>query len=443
MFKRVKRKPENSMSWRTFVNRVRYITNQGHPHHKIKKVVLAAVNFACVWGQKAKDFIRAVHESQDTYKVLKQQRKGGGNPTEDIFFELVYSAPKWIRTRPEERDAIDKIITAPFRNCPIRRGWHLAAWDLDKDDRPEKWKPLDDAHYLISARDNFGKATISSRFGDGRETLESWMLRVDDQICALLNQTREKQYEPVRPIYIRRLQGKLGHELTKLHKMIADHTAKPITRKNLAEVIEEMKRPSTDDPDEMVPVAKVTNADRTLLDVGHVLVHFTARKEHNKYRIRKLLLNIANTQLDIELARPKGHEDHGGGAGGNAGLPTPAEAPTKTTQPSSLERVAKDTGQTTMEDSKPARQYFKENKPQVMPKAAPAQNEPAMRPVPIQPPNPQSSHAQPKPSKEAHDLRNPSADVMRARERSIRIAKVKYKKRSKKRESKEPGMERE
>lgn len=190
MFKKVKRKAENSKSWRCFVNRVRYIIDQMHPHHKIKKVVQAAINFGCLWGQTAKDFIQAVHESQELWKIQEDKRKGGGNPTYDIFFELVYSAPKWLRTTPEERDAIDKIITAPFRNCPIRRGWHLANWDLEEAERPEKWKPIDDAHYLISARDNFGNATISSRFGDGKETFESWRRRMDQEICDMLIRRR-------------------------------------------------------------------------------------------------------------------------------------------------------------------------------------------------------------------------------------------------------------
>lgn len=319
MFKRVKRKPENSRDWRCFVNRVRYITNQGHPHHKLKKVVQAAINFGCFWGQAAKDFTHAVHGSIELWKILSRNKKGGGNPTKDIFFELVFSAPKWLRTTADERAAIDKMITAPFRDCPIRRGWHLASWDLEEALRPAKWKPIDDGHYLISARDNCGNATISSRFGDGKETLESWMRRMDEEICDMLNRSRDRKYEPVRPIYLRNLGAKLGIEFRKLDEMIAHHSSEPVTRKNLANVIEEMERPSVDEPDKMVPVAKVTNPSRILEDDRWIWVHFTGRTKPNKYRIKKLLFEIAETQLDIALSRPEGNEGEEGGAGGESG----------------------------------------------------------------------------------------------------------------------------
>ncbi len=317
MFKRVKRKPENSRDWRCFVNRVRYIIDQTHPHHKLKKVVQAAVNFWCRWGRTAEDFIQAVHKAIELWKIRSSKKKGGGNPTEDIFFELVYAAPKWLKTTVKERDAIDQMITAPFSDCPIRRNWHLAAWDLPEDERPDKWKPIDDAHYLISARDNFGNATISTRFGHGKETLESWMRRMDEQICDMLNRSRENKVEPVRSIYLRRLGGKLGFELKKLHEMIADHTSEPVTRENLADVIEAMERPVAKKPGKTVPVAKVTNEDRSLTDDKLVLVHFTGRKKANKYRIKKLLLEVAETQLD--LSRPEGNEGEEGGAGGESG----------------------------------------------------------------------------------------------------------------------------
>jgi hypothetical protein len=319
MFKKVRRKPENSRCWRCLANRVRYIIDQMHPHHKIKKVVQAAINFGCLWGQTAMDFIQSVHESQELWEIRKKNGKGGGNPTEDIFFELVYSGPNGLRTTGEERDAIDRMITQPFRDCPIRRNWHLADWDLEEAKRPENWKPLDDVHYLISARDVFGNATISSRFGDGRETLESWMRRMDEQICTLLNQNREKQYEPVQPIYLRRLEKKLKVKLTKLHEMIAHHTSKPVHSDNLVSIIEEMERPSVDEPDKMEPVAKVTKPRRILEDDRWIWVHFTGRKEPNKYRIKKLLLGIAEIQLDIELARPDGNDGEEGGAGGESG----------------------------------------------------------------------------------------------------------------------------
>ncbi len=319
MFKKVKRKAENSKSWRCFVNRVRYLIDQMHPHHKIKKVVQAAINFGCLWGQTAKDFIQAVHESQQLWEIRNKNGKGGGNPTEDIFFELIYSAPKGLRTTLEERNTIDRMITEPFRDCPIRRNWHLAAWELEETERPENWKDIDDSHYLFSARDVFGNATISSRFGNGRETLESWMRRMDEEICDMLNKTREKQYEPVRPIYIRKLEKKVKVKLTKLHEMVAHHTSEPITRDNLVEVIEKMERPSIDEPGKMVPVAKVANLDRSLEHDKLVWVLFHGREKPRKYRIEKLLLNIADTQLDIELARPDGNDGEEGGAGGESG----------------------------------------------------------------------------------------------------------------------------
>jgi hypothetical protein len=319
MFKKVKRKSEKSKCWRCFVNRVRYIIDQMHPHHKIKKVVQAAINFGCFWGQTAKDFIQAVHESQELWEIRDKNRKGGGNPTEDIFFELIYSAPKGIRTTIEERDNIDQIITAPFRDCPIRRNWHLAAWELEEMERPNNWKDIDDGHYLFSARDNFGNATISSRFGDGRETLESWMRRMDEEICDMLNRSRAIVCEPVNVIHRRRLGTKLGVKLTKLHELIAHHTAESVTRENLADVVEAMERPVVNKPGKMVPVAKITNKDRSLVDDKLVWVHFTDRLKPRKYRIKKLLLDISETQLDIELARPDGNDGEEGGAGGESG----------------------------------------------------------------------------------------------------------------------------
>lgn len=448
MFKRVKRKPEKSQCWRCFLNRVRYVTNRAHPHHYLKKVVLAAINFACVWGQAAKDFIRAVHEAQDLGEVRKSKVKSGGNPTKDIFFELVYSAPKWVQTTLEQRNAIDEIITAPFKNCPIRRGWHPANWDLAEEDRPENWKPIDDAHYLISARDNFGKATISTRFGDGKQTLESWMLRVDEQICDLLNQTRDKKHEPVRPKYIRGLEDKLGIKLTKLHELIAHHTSEPVTRGNLADVIEELERPFVKNSTRKAQVAKVINKDRTLEEDKLVFVHFTGRKEPNEYRIRKLLLGIANTQLDIKLSRPEGHEDHGGGAGGNHGggggglVSLPAEAtPATKTAPAPATRLApEETGLAKKSPGKP------------MPKGVPSQKPPAnpavppmLGSVPQAPNQPASSQpVQPQPKRlMANDLMKPSAEIKRAQKESMKKLEKKYKNRRQERKKQNPEQEME
>jgi hypothetical protein len=315
MLKRVKRKPESSCCQRCFANRVRYISNQEHSHHKLKKVVLPAVNFGCR-GQSPQDFIKPTQEAHDLGRIRIENSKGGGNPTEDLFFELVYSAPKGVRTTAEERAAIDKIITAPFRNCSIRRGWHLAAWDLKK--KPKKWKPNDDSHYLISARDRFGKATISERFGHGKEMLESWLRRMDEEICDMLNRSREVQYEPVHVIHRRRLGEKLGVKLTKLYELIAHHTSEPVTRDNLVAVIEAIQQPSPKEPGKMEQVARVTNTDRSVEDDRVVWVLFHNREKTRKFRIKKLLLNIAETQLDIELARPDGNDGHQGGAGGES-----------------------------------------------------------------------------------------------------------------------------
>jgi hypothetical protein len=319
MIKKVKRKPENSRCHRCLANRTDYISDPEHPHHKLKKVVLAAVNFGSFLGKSAKEFIKATHQAYDLGKVRIANQKGGGNPNEELFFEIVYSAPEWLITTAEERAAIDKLITAPFKTCPIRRGWHLAAWDLEEAERPKKWKPLDDAHYLISARDRFGNATMSSRFGGGKETFESWRRRIDEEICDMLNRSRAVVFEPVHVIHRRRLGTKLGVKLTKLHELIAHHTAEPVTRENLVDVVEAMERPAVKEPDKMVPVAKVTNKDRSLADDNLVWVHFTDRIKPRKYRLKKLLLQIAETQLDIELARPDGNDDAEGGAGGERG----------------------------------------------------------------------------------------------------------------------------
>jgi hypothetical protein len=101
--------------------------------------------------------------------------------------------------------------------------------------------------------------------------------------------------------------------------MIAHHTSKPVHSDNLISIIEEMERPSADEPDKMVRVAKVTNPSRILEDDRWIWVHFTGRKKPNKYRLKKLLLQIAETQLDIELARPDGNDGEEGGAGGESG----------------------------------------------------------------------------------------------------------------------------
>lgn len=105
MIKRVKRKSENSRCPRCFANRVRYISNQEHSHHRLKKVVLPAVNFGCR-GQSPQDFIKATHEAHELGKIRIANQPGGGNPTKDIFVELIYSAPKGHRTTAEQRDAI-------------------------------------------------------------------------------------------------------------------------------------------------------------------------------------------------------------------------------------------------------------------------------------------------------------------------------------------------
>lgn len=316
MLKRVKRKPENSICPRCLANRVRYISNLEHPHHKLKKVVQPAVNLGCR-GQSPQDFIKATHESHDLGKIRIANQKGGGNPTLDLFFELVYAAPEGVITTDEERDAIDMMIHARFRDCPIRRGWHLAARNFPEP--PDNWKQIDDSHYLISARDRFGKATISSRFGEGKEMLETWLRRMDGEICDLLNRSREIQYEPVHAIHRRNLGKTLRIKLTKLYELIAHHTSEPVTRENLVTVIEEMQEPSAKDPDTMEQLARVTNPDRSLQDDKLVWIQFSGREKPRKYRINKLLLDIAETQLDIELARPTGNEGAGGGAGGEDG----------------------------------------------------------------------------------------------------------------------------
>ena len=315
MIKRVKRLPDKARCPRVLANRVRYIENQEHPHHKTKKEVLSAANYGCR-GQSANDFLQSTHEAHELGKARIANQKGGGNPTHDLFFELIIATPKGVVTTEEERKSIDQMILAPFHGCAIRRGWHLAARNLKKS--VKKWKQIDDGHYLISARDRFGKATMN-RFGDGKQTFKSWRNNLDQQICDMINRNREIEYEPVHDIHRRNLGEKLGIKLTKLYDLIAHHTLEPVTRANLAAVIEQLQKPSSKDPNTTEQLAKVTNADLALADDKVVWVQFTGRKAPRNYRIKTLLLDIAETQLDIELARPSGNEGAGGGAGGEDG----------------------------------------------------------------------------------------------------------------------------
>lgn len=337
MIKRAKRSKERAASPRVLANRVRYIENQGHPHHKTKKKVLPAANFGCR-GQSATDYLKSTHEAHELGEIRIAKQKGGGNPTEDLFFELIIATPEGIVTTDEERKSIDQMILAPFQGCYIRRGWHLAARNLKKP--VKKWKQIDDGHYLISARDRFGKATISCRFGHGKPMFDTWANAMDQEICDMLNRSREVKYEPVHVLHRQTKGEKLGIRLTKLYELIAHHTLEPVTRANLADVIEQLQKPSAKGPNKYEQLAKVTNKDLALEYDKLVWVTFDGRQEPRKYRIKTLLLNIAETQLDIELARPDGNEGHEGGAGGESGGGTGGMSGVARDQPESSKPAA-------------------------------------------------------------------------------------------------------
>jgi len=327
MIKLVKRSKERAASPRVLANRVRYIENQEHPHHRTKKEVQPAVNFGCR-GQSAKDYLNSTHEAHELGKIRIKNQKGGGNPTTDLFFEIIYASPEGSKPTPEERELIEKMILAPFRGCAIRCGWHLADPNrhLAKPKPKKPGKEIHDAHFLISARDRFGKATMN-RFGDGKQTFKSWRNNLDQEICAMLNRNREIEYEPVHVLHYR----KFGIT-TNLPQIIALHTKEPVTRDNLVETINQLGHQ-----------AQPINEDDKV-----VTIVFDKREKECKRRIKTLLLEIAEIQLDILLARPDGNEGQGGGAGGEEGggtgglaAPNVAQPPADQTQPAQPTKPAR------------------------------------------------------------------------------------------------------
>ena len=313
MIKFVKRKAELKACPRCLANRVRYIANQGHNHHLNKKVVMPSRNYGCR-GDSPLDFLTGAKEAYDLGQLRIKSRQGGGNPTPDLFLELIYASPDGSNPTAEEREWIRTKLLAPFKGCYIREGWHAA--DLENPNRPKKCKDIDDHHALISARDRFGNATMN-RFGDGKQTFKSWADAMDQEICDMLNATRTVEFEPVHVVHRENLGELLGTKLTKLFQLIAHSTSVIVTRANLAAVIEQLTKPSDKNPKEEVPLAKVTN-DLTLQDDKGVWVHYTGRQKPRFYRIEKLLLNIAEAQLDLEL-NDQEEDFSGGGSSGSGG----------------------------------------------------------------------------------------------------------------------------
>lgn len=314
MIKFVKRKAALKAKPRCLANRVRYIANQTHGHHLNKKVVMPSRNYGCR-GESAVDFLTEAKEAFELGELRIKMGSGRGNPTPDLFLELIYASPEKSNPTAEERERIRTKLLAPFRGCYIRDGWHAA--DLENPNRPKDCKDIDDFHALISARDRFGNATMN-RFGDGKQTFKSWADSMDQEICDMLNSTRTVEFHPVHVLHRKNLGKRLGTKLTKLCQIIAQFTAESVTRFNLAEIIGHLTKPSAKNPKEMAQLAKIINDDLTFQDDKVVVVHFNGRKEPNRYRIKKLLLNIAEFQLDLQM---KGEEEgfSGGASSGSSG----------------------------------------------------------------------------------------------------------------------------
>jgi hypothetical protein len=280
MIKIVKPKKELKICPKYLAYRVKYIADAAHPDHAGKgKLVLPSRNYGC-GGTGVKHFLHRTGENQELGEIRIQNRKGGGNPTKDLFFELIYSSPKGSHPTPEERDLIEAMIVAEFKGCAIRTAWHI---------NPKTG--IHDLHLLISARDQYGNATLSSRFGDGKQTFVSRRNELDQEICDILNSIRMVECEPVHVMHRRNLGATLKTELTRLHEIIAHHTTQPITRANLVQTINEIGPHAA----AIVPDDKVVH------------VTFPGRQKSRPYRVAKLLLQIAETQFDI--AHPEIPED--------------------------------------------------------------------------------------------------------------------------------------
>jgi len=331
VIKLVERAPALSASKGCLAYRVVYIADQDHPDHGGKgKIVLTSRNYNC--GESVKEYLMAVAEAHALGKSRNEKRKtgsrAGGNPTKDLFLEFIYNSPKGSYPTPGERELIETMLVAEFRNCAIRCAWHL-----------NPATGTHDFHFLVAARDRFGNATMN-RFGDGKPTFVTVRNKLDQEICDILNSSREIAFEPANVVHRRNLGELLGTELTELWEMIAHSTREIITRENLADVIKALGH-------------EVTNA-ATLFYEKSVFVIFKDRQETKHFRIPKLLLQIAEGQLD----RPEGLEGEEGGAGGESGggsgglaapkkktkevAPTPASPkPTPIGRPSPAKKAAK------------------------------------------------------------------------------------------------------
>ncbi len=273
----------------------------------------------------------------------KTGSKAGGNPTKDLFLEFIYSSPKGSYPNADERKLIEAMLVAQFRGCAIRCAWHL-----------NPATGIHDLHLLVAARDRYGNATMN-RFGDGKPTFVTVRNRLDQEICDILNSSRVVVFEPVNVVHRRNLGERLGTKLTELWKMIAHSTREIITKENLADVIKALGH-------------EVTNA-ATLIDDKSVFVIFKGRKETTHHRIPKLLLQIAEGQLERPegLEGLEGLEGEEGGAGGESGGGTGGlAAPKKKTKdaaPTSAHVKPTSTGRPALPKKKTAKKAAKK-KPQ-------------------------------------------------------------------------------
>lgn len=291
-------------------SRVKYIADQEHPDHAGKgKIVLPSRNYGCP-GQSVDNYLKTNREHYKLGQLKIENHKGGGNPTKNLLLELIYSSPENSHPTPEERDLIEQLIVAEFWGCAIRCAWHI-----------NPANGIHECHFLISARDRYGNATLS-RYGSGKQTFTSRRNQLDQEICDLLNSTRDVVFEPVHVLHRRNKGLAVNDPLTPLSQLIAQHTTEPVTEKNLLKTIHDLGHQ-----------ANLTRRGKS------IEVTYEGRQLIRRHRIKTILMDIKEAQLDIELGQ-SGNDGHEGGAGGKSGGGTGGRSAPSATQTSPTKKTA-------------------------------------------------------------------------------------------------------
>lgn len=275
---------------RCLVARVAYLADPDADSHE-GKLIHASRNYGCR-DQSEKSFLAGVDDAFELGKKRREARKvKSGNPTLRLFEEIIYSSPENSKLTSEEREVIEATLVAEFRGCYMRVAWH---------ENPDTG--IDDFHILVSARDRFGNATLSTRYGDGKQTFASRRNDLDQQFCDLINSTREVQFEPVHVLHRAKNAKRKKKPLPPLAREIAQSTKEPVTRQNLADVIIALGH-------------TVINQLTLLADAAVKMIYMDGMKERH-HRVDKLLLDIEMAQFEME-------DDMG--SGGTAAEPAPLE----------------------------------------------------------------------------------------------------------------------